>query len=248
MNKPLTPPETEITPLTINHAVCAVMGELKRLKKEDKNSHGGYDFTSVDDFKDAIRPLMAKNGLSIHVSQNGFEMIEYTDSKDKRKSVAQFDIAITLHHISGVSDKPEIMTVALPFTGPQTSGAARSYAVKEWQKSRFLASAGDSQDEADLMEQSREGLRLSKADSRDLHTALVKEMTEQVEGADHDKLAEWWQENKYRIETLPKDWFIQLRTDYATAWKQLKAEAELDAMTSDELDALGMKSEEKENA
>lgn len=219
-------------------AVCVVMTDFVRLKKGDTNDHGRYDFTSVDDFKDALRPMLAKNGLSIHVSQKKFEMIEFTDSKDKRKSVAQYDMEITLTHISGERDEPEGMTVALPFTGAQTSGAARSYAVKEWMKSRFLASSGDEQDEADLLEQARDGLRLSKQEARVINGELYEEMRQVTLLRDHVKLGEWWQENRHRIETQPKDWFILLKTEYVTNYKELKAQEDLDKMSDGELDEM----------
>lgn len=225
-------------------AIVAVMGDVKRLKKDDRNKHGGYDFTSVDDFKDAIRPIMAQHGLFIHVSQSAFQMIEYLDGKGAKKSVAQYDLEITLKHNEGEAEPPECMTVALPFTGAQTSGAARSYAVKEWMKSRFLVSSGDEQDEADLMEQSREGLRLSKAEARDLYEELQKEIKGVIDGQDYEALGEWWQENKFRTETLPKDWFIHFRTEYAAAYKELKASAELDKMTNAQLDEMATKNGE----
>lgn len=223
----------------LHSAMIAVFQEIKRLKKDDRNTHGNYDFTSVDDFKDFVRPLMARHKLIPHVNQVGFQMLEFTATvkgKDERKAAAQFDFVITVFHESGEQSEPEGITVVLPFTGAQTSGAARSYAVKEWIKSRFFASSGDQQDEADLIEQSRESLRLSKADARPLHSDLENEMRNVIEGADYVALGEWWMENKYRIETLPKDWFIQFRTDYATAYKELKAQAELDAMTNEQLD------------
>ena len=228
----------------LSKSVVALMGELKRLKKDSRNDHGRYDFTSVDDFKDAIRPLMAKHGLHLHVSQSAFQMIEYLDGKGNTKSVAQYDIAITLHHKSGKKAKPENMTVALPFTGAQTSGAARSYAVKDWMKSRFLASSGDEQDEADLLEQSREGLRLSKADARELSKTLDVEIREVIDGKDPEQLKEWWRENLFRIETLPKDWFINFRTNFIAEGKRLKAEQDLDNMTNEQLDNLAEKSME----
>lgn len=246
MNKHVSQTETKEATTTLNHAVCAVMEQLERLRKGDRNDHGNYAFTSVDDFKDQIRPLMAKAGLSVHVSQASFQMLEYKNG-NTTKSAAEFDFAITLKHVSGEKDEPENMTVILPYTGAQTSGAARSYAIKEWQKSRFLASSGDVQDEADMLEQSREGMRLSKAGANELYESLQKEMREIVLGTDHKALKAWWIENSHRTETLPKDWFITLKTEFISEGKRLKAEAELDAKTSDELDQLGMDAEEKAN-
>lgn len=221
-------------------AICCVMADLKRLKKADQNKFAHYDFTSVDDFKDALRPLMAKHGLSIHVTQSHFGFVEMEDDKGKKRQIAQFDFEITLRHDSGEEDVPESMTVALPYTGAQTSGAARSYAIKEWMKSRFLASAGDMQEEADLLDQSREGLRLSKTDARPLYTELQKELAESAKGSDHEEVAAWWKGAKERLDSLPKDWFLSIKNEYAETWTALKAEADLDKMSNEELDRLCM--------
>jgi hypothetical protein len=225
-------------PKTLGEAVCCVMADLDRLKKADRNKFASYDFTSVDDFKDAVRPLMAKYGLYEHVTQADFAFVEFEDDKGKKKQVARFDFAITLKHVAGREEPPEIMTVALPYTGAQTSGAARSYAVKEWMKSRFLASAGDLQEEADMLDQSREGLRMSKADARPMYAELEKGLQDAEKTADHEQVAKWWTDNRERIESLPKDWFLTLKNAYADAWKTLKAQADLDAMSDAELDRI----------
>lgn len=220
-------------------AVCAVMSEVKRLEKADKNEFAKYMFTSVDDFKDAIRPLMAKHGLSVHVDEKSFKIQELDTAdktgKVKKSNIAKYKYAMTLYHKSGENSKPERATVALPFVGAQTSGIAKSYAIKEWFKSRFLASAGDQQEEADLMDNTNEG-RLTKAESRRLEEALRAEMNGIVELRDHVKLRDWWQENYYRIQTLPKDWEVGLKTDWITQGRTLKAQDDLDKATDDELD------------
>lgn len=225
-------------PTTIRHAVCALMAELQRLKKADHNKFAHYDFTSVDDFKDAIRPRMAKHGLFHHTTQAGFQLVEVRGDKDKIQTLAQFDFDIVLKHVSGEEEPAERMTVLLPLTGAQTSGAARSYAIKEWFKSRFLASSGDTQEEADLMDQSREGMRLSKADARDLYQKLQKEMREVAKGNDHEALAAWWADNREQLNTLPKDWFLTIKNEYAESYVSLKAQADLDRMSDEELDRL----------
>lgn len=231
----------------LNEAVCAVMAELKRLKKADRNQFAKYDFTSVDDFKDEVRPLMAKNGLSLHVTQANFGFVEMKDDKDKTRQIAQFDFLITLYHKSGEKAEPEAMTVALPYTGAQTSGAARSYAIKEWMKSRFLASAGDMQEEADLLDQSREGMRLSKTDARPLFTELQKELKSAEDTRDHERIAEWWNTERERIDSLPKDWFLTLKNDYAKAYTEEKARYDLDTMSNEQLDKLAMERDLQNN-
>ena len=224
-------------------AVCSVMAEIKRLEKADENKFANYKFVSVDDFKDAVRPLMAKHGLSPHVDEKVFRIEEFEatlkNGTSKKSTVAVFKYAITLYHKSGESSKPERATVALPFVGAQTSGIAKSYAIKEWFKSRFLASAGDQQEEADLMGEA-EDMRLSKKDGRALYDDLQKEMNAIVSGRDHVALRDWWQVEYYRIQTLPKDWEITFKTVWITEGKSLKAQADLDKMSNEEMDKMAV--------
>ncbi|MBO6901402.1 MAG: ERF family protein [Rhizobiaceae bacterium] len=223
-------------PATLPDAVVAVMAAVTRLKKADRNKFANYDFTSVDDFKDSLRPLLAKHGLYVVPNQVGFQFVEVKSDKDKTSTLAQFDFDITLKHVSGEVESPERMTVFLPLTGAQTSGAARSYVIKEWLKGRFLASSGDTQEEADLLDQSREGLRLSKAEARGTFEKMQKGLRDAAKGRDHDALSDWWLANKEVIETLPKDWFLTLKNEYAETYRDLKAQAQLDGMSNANLD------------
>lgn len=233
--------EVPAMPASIGEAICCVMAELKRLKKADHNKFAHYDFTSVDDFKDALRPLLAKYGLWAVPNQVGFQFVEVKSDKDKVSTVAQFDFDVTLKHVSGGFEEPDRMTVALPFTGAQTSGAARSYAIKEWLKGRFLASAGDAQEEADLLDQSRDGMRLSKADSRDLFKKLTDDLRNAAKGNDYEAVAKWWADNRESLNTLPKDWFLTIKKEYGETYVSLKAQADLDRMSNEELDALALR-------
>ena len=51
-------------------AICKVMGDIQRQEKLGKNTFDNYNFTSIDDFKDHIRPLFAKHGLSVAINEN----------------------------------------------------------------------------------------------------------------------------------------------------------------------------------
>jgi hypothetical protein len=219
-------------------AICAVMAALKRLEKKDRNKFASYDFTSVDDFKDELRPLFAKNGLWLEVKEIDFQFMELKDDKDKTRHVVKFKFEIRLRHVSGEKGARQPITIALPYTGAQTSGAARSYAVKEWCKSGVMASSGDTQEEADLLDNSRENLRLSRADGRPLYTEMEKGLRESEKSADYTAVASWWQDNKEKLEMLPKDWFLEIKGKYADAYKSLKAQADLDEMSNEELDKL----------
>lgn len=126
----------------LNEAVRAVLADVHRLAKDDRNNHGNYAYVSVDDVKDHVRPILARHGLSTSVSEQSFELLQLA-GKNGSTTSAKIAYAISLHHNSGEESEPEIITIVLPYTGAQTAGAARSYAVKEWMKSTLLVSTGE---------------------------------------------------------------------------------------------------------
>ncbi len=230
---------TEATPIkgSLSTAKAAVMKEIKRLEKLHENKHAGYSFASVDDFKDEMRPLFAKNGLDLHVSEESYDFVSLKsvgkDGKEKESTVAKIKFKFVLNHISGESSEPTFFTVSLPYTGAQTSGAAQSYAIKEGvYKGLFQASSGDVSEEADLQGgQSSE--RLTKADARPLEEALRKEMyAVEKEDRSSESLATWWRDNIEQINVLPLDWFHMLKRDYADTWKKLKALEDADKISN----------------
>jgi len=224
-------------------AKCAVMGEIKRLKKADENEFAKYMFTSVDDFKDAIRPLMVKHGLIPHVNQTAFEALELltTDKagREKKSAVIRFDFDICLEHVaSNTVSAPEKITVALPYTGAQTSGAARSYAIKEWMKGSFLASSGDSSDETDHRATvESEGARLAKAEARKLYAELSAGLDKAIKTRTPENIEGFWKANEARLNTLPKDWYLMLRGTAEDAFKATKEGRPASATTPVDEDA-----------
>lgn len=126
----------------LNKAVCAVMAEVHSLKKAEDNKHGNYKYVSVDAFKDFVRPLMAKNGLSLLTNEVEFAL-DTVQSRNGPTVVARITFEFTLHHVSGEIAPTERATIVLPYTGAQTAGAAKSYVIKEYMKGKFLVSTGD---------------------------------------------------------------------------------------------------------
>lgn len=213
--------------LKLNAAIAAVMAEVKRLEKADENKFGHYNYTSVDDFKDALRPLLAKHGIILHMT----EACDVATVEQERKTVggkdaaliAKYVFSITLEHVEGEIGKEEKITVMLPYTGAQTTGAARSYAVKEWGKSRFLMSSGDT-DDADTMKQEDYGAAvLSKKDAKPIYETLQREMREIIAARDSGALMQWGQENRQDILKLPPDWVKVIRAEYEMELGTLKA-------------------------
>lgn len=235
---PITKHEGGTQPQTINAAIVAVMSQIKRLEKADQNTFGKYAFTSVDDFKDALRPLMAENGLVPSVDEISFEFKEVASGKDKITALAVYKFAIQLKHDSGECTDPENITIALPFTGAQSTGAARSYALKEWMKGRFLVSTGDRQDEADERENSEYTQnRMTKADARETFATMQKELRKVEDLKDSKAVEKFWIDNQSIIKAMPQDWSKMLIVEVEEAHKKAKAEEELDKMSNDELDA-----------
>lgn len=207
--------------LTAKHKV---MGEIKRLEKLHKNQHGGYEFTSIDDFKDEIRPIMAKHDLSYHLSEESYTLSTVKSKDGKESNVAIIRFKFVLEHGSGERSEPSFSTVILPYTGAQTTGAAQSYAIKECvYKGILQASSGDMSEEADLKSQAPVD-RLPKADAKPLYEALQKEMRAiETESRDSQELANWWKDNFEQISQLPVDWFHNLKKDCADTGKKLQA-------------------------
>jgi len=224
---------TNIALGNLTKAKAAVTSEIKRLEKTHKNTHGGYQFTSVDDFKDEVRPLMAKNGLDLHVSEDSFALSTIKTGKDgKDTNVATIRFKFVIEHVSGERSEPSFFTVCLPYTGAQTSGAAQSYAIKEGvYKGLFQASSGDVAEEADLHDQSQiaGNDRLSKAEAKPLYESLQREMRSIVsETRSHDALYKWWADSRDQTRNLPLDWEAGLKKEYAEEWRTLKASEGID--------------------
>lgn len=196
----------------LNQALSDAMKQVRRLKKADNNAFAKYKYTSVDDFKDTLRPILAELGLSISVDEVSCKMVQTVNDKEKKTNNLKFKFAIRLEHQSGEKGRKERLTVMLPYVGAQTSGAARSYAVKEYLKSRFLASSGDSED-ADRHD---ENITLSKQESRPLYKELQEELNNAIQ-QDRNAMEAWALRRKPSINILPNDWQLMLRRTYQEA-------------------------------
>lgn len=197
-------------PGLLSSAVAAVMKDVKRLEKADNNAFAKYKFTSVDDYKDNLRPLIAQKGLETCLSQVGFERFEHA-AKGKDTGVhCQYDFILWLKHESGEVGAPEGSTICLPYTGAQTTGQARSYAQKEWLKSKFLASSGDTAEDADAYALD---IKLSKGEARKIYDRLVAELREFGKYGVEGDIEKWGGINSVFLEAMPNDWMIELRNE-----------------------------------
>ena len=213
----------------INAAISSVMKEVRRLEKLGVNAFDKYQFTSVDDFKDHLRPLLAKNGLNVSISETSFDLQETKNSKGETKLQCKIGFEFTLRHDDGSELPPDKTTVMLPYTGAQTAGIAKSYAMKEWGKGRFLASSGDVSEEADMRRQDDFSKTvLSKKDAKPLYEALIRELRSVAAENNSDSMLAWANESREQVHQMPMDWQEEIRAEYVKTLETIKAAERLD--------------------
>ena len=135
-------PALPALPPKVAAAICAVMGEVPMLGKGEKNSHGNYNFASIDDFLEAVRPLCAKHGLIIIQDEESFEM---------KEGWLIMTFRFTLAHASGETwgYRPTRTIMVSSKMGSQAFGAAQSYALKQFERSLFQIATGEKGNDAD---------------------------------------------------------------------------------------------------
>lgn len=129
-------------PPKVAAAIVGVMTDVPKLEKGEKNGHGNYNFASIDDFLEAVRPLCAKHGLIIAQNEESFEMRDGW-------LVVRFNF--TLAHSSGeVWGEKQVRTIMVSAKmGAQAFGAAQSYALKQYMRALFQIATGEKGNDAD---------------------------------------------------------------------------------------------------
>jgi hypothetical protein len=146
-------------PIEIIKAIVAVTSKVKKLGKEGNNAFQRYKFTSVDQFYEAMGPLMAEHGLCDVAFERSVsvETRETTNDKGETKRgvwlTAEYDFV--LYHDSGACSPPISRTITVQATGAQSYASAQSYAEKYFIRNLFKVPTGDV-DEIDQSQQ--EGL------------------------------------------------------------------------------------------
>jgi hypothetical protein len=141
-------PAAPAMPAEISKAIGEVMTQIKSLPKGERNDHGNYNFTSIDDFLAFVGPLCSAAGLLVYQDEDSIDLIDRGG-----KAWMKVCYSFTLGHVSGVvSSRPMRRTVLQAVTGPQTTGSSQSYALKQFMRSLFLIPTGD-RDDADYQRQ-----------------------------------------------------------------------------------------------
>jgi hypothetical protein len=132
-------------PKTIFAAIPRAMGAMKRIAKDNKNTEQKYDFASVDDFLAMTGPILAENGLFIHMDESSIENFE-RQGKYGVTHWARYTFIITVMHESGESLPAAHRSVEVIRSGAQAAGSAQSYVLKQFQRALFNIPTGDKDD------------------------------------------------------------------------------------------------------
>ena len=126
-------------PPKVAKAVNAVMAEVPKLDRSEHNTHGNYNFTSIDGFLEALRPLCAQHGLIISQDEEAFELKQTQNKKGESVTWLVVTYRYTLIHSSGETWAclPTRTIMVNASMGPQSFGAAQSYSLKQYMRSLF---------------------------------------------------------------------------------------------------------------
>lgn len=119
------------------------------LKKDGKNTHANYQYSTADNVYDATREALAKEGLSIYQSEvsMSFETVR-TRSGETTLILIAYDIGIQTED----GKPPETLercTGSATFNGPQSLAACRTYAMKYYLRGKLLIPTGDPETDAE---------------------------------------------------------------------------------------------------
>jgi hypothetical protein len=211
MSKPALPPK-------VAAAISAVMKGVKRLEKGEHNKHGGYDFTSVDGFLEATRPLCGAAGLIIVPDEEDASLV------DKWLKVK---FSFTVAHESGETweHSPTRTVMVNSAMGSQAYGAAQSYALKQFLRALFQIATGDGEDADSHPNEQLPGPRKApppappRPDAEAMRYAAEAE-TFALNVDDANELMSWWnsdeQKQRRRAVNIPPDVLAKLKETVAS--------------------------------
>ncbi len=130
-------------PPELAKAMAAVMADIPKIKFDARNNHQNYSYASVDAIFAAVRPVMAKHGVSLHMTEAGYEF-------NGDFLVVDYDGHFV--HEGGCSPVIKQRAIVRTSMGSQAYGAAQSYAGKMLLRRAFLLETGDG--DSDASEQS----------------------------------------------------------------------------------------------
>ena len=137
----MTTTKIEANPLVT--AVNAVMLEVPRVAKTGKNTHMRYDYSSEQDLLEALRPAMARNGLSMTPGQ--IDVINTTEPNNRGNYRVDIKVTFNLLHVSGIGSQFQIVASGTD-NQDKAFAKAMTMALKYALINAFLVPRGDDPD------------------------------------------------------------------------------------------------------
>lgn len=212
----------ETIPKSVVQAICEIKRSLEAVAKTQRNSHGGYMFSSTDDVYAALARKMGQVGLVIMTLEDECEIVKIEkDGKDGKPQTVQWARLVYSFVLATEedtwTDKRARRSLFIQITGPQTFQAATSFAEKAYLRSLFKIPSGDmdldSMPQAETLEgqaalNGNGGKRKSSyAAKKDGTDKLFNEIKQKIEEAATLELLEQIPDlYADEIGTLPRQW------------------------------------------
>jgi hypothetical protein len=141
---PVSPAAIQPIPPSIVMAIAAVMSAMEAVKKSNKNTHGGYSYSSTDDIYAAITKKMGEIGLIILTLEESPPEINHLTKDGKPSNWMKVSYLFVLATKDATwTDARFRRTLYIQILAPQTFQAAESYAKKQFLRSLFQIPTGD---------------------------------------------------------------------------------------------------------
>lgn len=217
-------------PPAVASAITKVMAGVPRLTKSERNTHGNYNFASIDDFLEAVRPLCAEHGLIILQDEFSSEMIDGGSSREgKARRFLSVTYKFTLAHSGGDTwaHRPTRTIIVDASMGSQAYGAAQSYTLKLFERSLFQIATGEKgQDVDEHPNTDLPNRKRTKAEIQD--AAAFKRGEHKRVQEDVSQITSLTALERYKQEVLTPDYMSKMGTgQYAIEEMVASREAEL---------------------
>lgn len=200
----------------LSGAIAKAMGEIKRLTRTAEHFQK-FKYVPVDEFKDHLRPILAANGLHLSCDEVSASFDNGNSEGGKNQTFATFTFQFHVRHESGEIGMGERTTVRVPYRDAQTTGIAKSYALKEYLKTSFMMSSSDKSEDADHADIEFTSAQMKE---RGIWAKLEGGIREQKTVVD---LHNWYDRHNDIIMALRKPDLLILRGEYKEKLLELRA-------------------------
>jgi hypothetical protein len=226
----------EKIPKSIVKAICEIKKTVEAVAKTQKNTHGGYMFSSTDDIYAAVARKMGQVGLVIMTLEDKCEVVRFEkDGKTVQWANVEYSFVLATDEDTW-SDPRAKRTLYIQITGPQTFQAATSFAEKAYIRSLFKLPSGDMDLDSMPQAETEEGQaalngnggkrKSSAAAKRDGTDKVFNDLVKAIKDAPNAEVLQQIPELYVdEIATLPRQWNDLYEQHYEDRMAEFRAVA-----------------------